>query len=77
MTILEASRTTRVHQPLDTASNPAALLRVTTVEALAGLTRSTIYSKVRAGTFPQPVKLGVRCTRWRAADVNSWLESFK
>lgn len=73
MTVLEVSRTTRVHQPLDTTSNPAALLRVTTVEALAGITRSTIYSKVRAGTFPSPIKLGVRCTRWRAGDINQWL----
>lgn len=63
--------------PIESAGNPAALLRVRAVEALAGLTRSTIYSKVRAGTFPQPVKLGSRCTRWRSGDVNKWLESVK
>ncbi len=34
-----------------------------------------IWRWVRAGTFPQPVKLGPNLTAWRAADVQAWLES--
>lgn len=66
------SRTT---QPLHAAQVADALLRLATVEALTGLSRSTIYSKLRApnGAFPQPVRLGARCTRWKAGDVQAWL----
>jgi len=61
-------------QPIEAATHPNALLRNTVVQALTGQSRSTIYAKVAAGTFPAPVKLGARCTRWRAADVTAWLE---
>jgi len=67
----------RTTQPLESANNPAALLRFSTVQALTGLSRSTIYSKIRDQAFPQPVKLGTRCTRFKAGDVTAWLESAK
>lgn len=35
---------------------------------------ATLWRKVRAGTFVQPVKLSERITAWRVADVNTWLE---
>lgn len=50
-----------------------ALLRLATVEAITGLSRSTIYAKVKAGQFVEPVRLGSRCTRFRAGDVQVWL----
>ncbi len=34
------------------------LLRRTDVEVRTGLTRSTIYRLMRAGEFPEPLKLG-------------------
>ena len=34
---------------------------------------STLWRKVRAGTFPSPVKLGPAITAWRSSDVASWL----
>ncbi|WP_295372111.1 AlpA family transcriptional regulator [uncultured Pseudacidovorax sp.] len=64
-------------QPIASACNPTALLRLSTVEALTGLKRSTIYAKVKAGTFPAPIKQGARCTRWRAGAVTHWLESIQ
>lgn len=33
----------------------------------------TIYRKVASGNFPQPLRFGRRCTRWRADCVRSWL----
>lgn len=63
------------HQPIESANHPAALLRLATVQALTGLGRSSIYAKVKAKSFPEPLRQGTRCTRWRAADVNRWLES--
>jgi prophage regulatory protein len=34
---------------------------------------ATIWRKVKAGTFPQPVKLGERITAWRMDDIEKWL----
>ena len=62
----------RAPQPLDAAKIPTALLKLSTVEAIAGLSKASIYRKVASGEFPQPVQLGTRCTRWRAGDVTAW-----
>jgi prophage regulatory protein len=63
----------RPHQPLHAAQVADALLRLSTVEAITGLGRSTIYAKLASNEFPQPVRLGARCTRFRAGDVQAWL----
>jgi prophage regulatory protein len=60
-------------QPLQAAQIPDALLKQPTVSAVTGLSASTINRKVAAGEFPQPIKLGKRCTRWRAGAVTAWL----
>lgn len=63
----------RASQPLHAAQLSEALLRLATVEAITGLGRSTIYAKLKAREFVEPVRLGARCTRWRAGDVQAWL----
>lgn len=64
---------TKKLQPLEAASYSEALLRLTTVEALTGLSRSTIYARMAQNAFPQPIRLGLRCTRFRAGDIQAWL----
>jgi prophage regulatory protein len=66
---------TRAAQPLHAVQLADALLRLSTVEAITGLGKSTIYAKLKAndGSFPKPIKLGARCTRFRAGDVQAWL----
>jgi len=34
---------------------------------------ATLWRRVKAGTFPRPVKLAERVTAWRVADVRRWL----
>jgi prophage regulatory protein len=51
------------------------LLRRAEVERLTGLSRSTLYSWMKEGRFPQPVRLGARIVAWRESDVTEWLES--
>lgn len=34
---------------------------------------STLWRRVRAGTFPAPLKLSERITAWKAEDVHRWL----
>ncbi len=35
----------------------------------------TLWRKVKAGTFPKPVKLSERVTAWKVADVRAWIAS--
>lgn len=32
------------------------------------------WSREIRGNFPQPVKLGIRSTRWRVSDLEAWEE---
>jgi predicted DNA-binding transcriptional regulator AlpA len=38
---------------------------------------ATLWRKVKAGTFPKPVKLGPRITDWRAEDIRALLRDGK
>lgn len=57
------------------ASNLAdvAFLDIRDVCAAARMSASWIHEEVRARRFPQPMRFGPRCTRWRSADVRDWL----
>ncbi|MBN3804360.1 AlpA family phage regulatory protein [Paraburkholderia sp. Ac-20336] len=50
-----------------------AILRRKQVEQVVGLSRSTIYQRIKDGTFPRPVSLGGRMVGWRAADIEQFL----
>lgn len=51
------------------------LLRRTVVQQLIGLSRSSLYAAVKAGTFPSPLKIGKRAVAWRTSDINAWISS--
>ncbi|WP_343623154.1 helix-turn-helix transcriptional regulator [Roseateles puraquae] len=61
-------------QPLHAAHIEDALLKLPTVQALTGLGKTSIYQLIKAGEL-KPVKLGARCTRFRAGDVQAWLQA--
>lgn len=42
------------------------------VEALTGLSRSTIYEMMDRGVFPRPVRIGRRAVAWRESDIAAW-----
>lgn len=48
-------------------------LRLATVKARTGLSRSTIYRRMAEGCFPQPISLGGRSVAWVDGDVNAWI----
>lgn len=58
---------------VQTSSAPAAILRRKQVEARVGLSRSTIYDAIKAGTFPKPIQLGPRSVGWLESDIAAWL----
>lgn len=36
---------------------------------------SKLWADVKAGKFPAPVKLGLRCTAWRVEDIRRYIEN--
>ena len=51
----------------------SAFLRMSAVVARTGLGRSSIYNQVKSGTFPPPVKIGVKAIAWLESDVEAWI----
>lgn len=64
-----------IQQSLTVVQLQDALLKMRTVNQTVGMSASTVYRGVAAGTFPQPVRMGRRCTRWRAADIRAWIQA--
>lgn len=53
------------------------ILRLPGVIAHTGLSRSSVYSGVKRGTFPAPIKLGERSVGWLTSEIMAWIESRK
>ena len=52
------------------------ILRTPEVVKLTGLSKTTIWRRVRSGDFPVPLKLGSLGTRsigWREGDIEGWM----
>ena len=46
------------------------------VEERTGLSRSSLYRKMRSGgTFPLPLKVSERAVRWRSSDIDHYIET--
>ena len=48
-------------------------LRRPAVEAITGLSRSTIYDLMAKGDFPRPVKLTAKAVAWPESAIVEWL----
>lgn len=48
-------------------------LRRPEVEAMTGLSRSSIYRLMSSGEFVRPYKIGKAAVRWRYIEVKAWL----
>jgi prophage regulatory protein len=49
------------------------IVRLKTVLARTGLSRSTIYRKIAEGTFPAQLKISTNGAGWRESDINRWI----
>lgn len=49
------------------------LLRRREVEYKTGKSRAAIYAEIRAGTFPEPVPIGMNSVAWLEAEVDQWI----
>lgn len=50
-----------------------AILRLPAVRTRTGLSRSSIYMRVKQGVFPAPIQLGPRAVGWVEAEIEAWL----
>ena len=50
------------------------ILRLPTVKAITGLSRSTIYLRMSESSFPRQVNLGSRAVGWLASEIDHWIE---
>jgi prophage regulatory protein len=57
--------------------NARQLLNKNAVEKMTSLDITTIYRKMSAGTFPQPVKIGRRRVAWRTSDIEQWQQNLE
>lgn len=48
-----------------------AILRLPSVKARTGLSRSTIYLRITDGVFPPPVNLGGRAVGWPSDEIDA------
>lgn len=48
-------------------------LRQPQVLAFVPISKSTLWRRVQARTFPEPVKLSERITVWRVEDIRRWI----
>ncbi|MBC7378916.1 MAG: AlpA family phage regulatory protein [Burkholderiaceae bacterium] len=52
-----------------------ALLRIDVVKQATGLSRATIYRRMKTNDFPAPCRLSARCSRWPAESIRNWIQA--
>ncbi len=49
------------------------IIRLKTVLARTGLSRSTLYRKIAEGTFPAQLRISIHGAGWRESDIDRWI----
>ena len=60
-------------RPLPADLADVAFLDISDVCAAVRMSASWVHDEVRERRFPQPMRFGARCTRWRSVDIRAWL----
>lgn len=50
----------------------AIFLRLPEVKAVTGLSKTTIYERIREADFPSPVPIGKRAVGWIESEIKQW-----
>ena len=55
---------------------PCPLYRPPKTCEILGITKTTLYTLCKTDpTFPQPIRIGSRCTAWRGDELQAWIDS--
>ena len=57
------------------ASTAKQIIRPSDVIKKIGLSRSSLYKHMAAGTFPQSIALGERAIGFLSSDIDDWIDS--
>ncbi len=57
----------------ETSTHSLQILRRREVQAQTGLSRSTIYERIREKTFPLPISLGAKSVGWIKSEIDQWI----
>ena len=49
-------------------------LRINKVCEKTGLSKATIYNRVKEGSFPSPIPLGPQARAWIESEIASWIQ---
>jgi prophage regulatory protein len=58
-------------RPLGTLPETGYVRQSHLIPAIFPFSSATLWRKVKAGTFPKPVKLGPRITAWKVEDIRA------
>ncbi|NBX67229.1 MAG: AlpA family transcriptional regulator [Proteobacteria bacterium] len=58
---------------MDTNTSQSRIIRLPEVKHRTGLSRSSIYAGIKAGTFPHHIRLGARAVGWTLDSVTAWI----
>lgn len=58
-----------------TSTSSPRILRLPDVINQTGISRSSIYSRMKSGSFPQAVHLGPRTVGWMQSDVDGFIQA--
>lgn len=67
--------TNALHTPPAPNARTDRLVRLPEVRFLTGLGKSSIYEGVKAGTFPQAVRVTDYAVAWRKSEIDGWIAS--
>jgi len=59
---------------MEPPKSPYRMLRLRQVQEMVALSKSAIYNRIAAGTFPASVNLGGKSVAWVEAEVIAWIE---
>ncbi|MNJ68430.1 Prophage CP4-57 regulatory protein (AlpA) [compost metagenome] len=57
------------------ANNIDRFLRIEEVVHIIGISRNTVYRRIKEGTFPKQVRIGPNSVAWRQSDISVWMSS--
>jgi prophage regulatory protein len=51
------------------------IARIDAVVKMTGLSKSSVWRKVKAGEFPSPIKLGPQARGWPQNEILAWVQA--
>lgn len=64
---------TALAEPKNTFPAEKVLLDAVDLQAILGVSRTTLWRMTKAGEFPNPIKITANLTRWHRAEVDQWI----